>query len=165
VDTTLGLLRPFGYGRGFPDQISVATPAAGATASYTVPGDYWQRLVAARLLITTDANAANRLVTLDYISGRGVTFAQNGAALVVTASTTAQVFEWHVNRTVSEWAANTPVWAPLLDAVLPPSWVVKFNVASIQATDAISGLRLWVENFPTGARGYPLGAVTVPPGE
>jgi hypothetical protein len=165
VDTTLGLVSPFGYGKAYPDTIDVTTPAAGATASYTVPGDYYVRVVAARLSITTDANAANRLITLDYISGRGVTYMQNGAGLVVTASTTAQVFQWDAHRTVAEWAANTPVFAPLLSAFLPPSWVIKFNVANIQATDAISALRLWVENFPTGQKGYPVGPVTLRHGE
>lgn len=159
---TKSLVRQFGYGLAFPNWLDVATPAAGATASVTVPGEYSYRVVAARLLITTDANVANRLVTLDYINARGVTFAQNGAGVVVTASTTAQVFEWHANRTVSEWAANTPVWAPLLDAFLPPAFVIKFNVASVQATDQISGLRLWVEAFAVGGRGYPQEAVNIP---
>lgn len=156
---TAGLVGDFGYGLAFPDWLDITAPAAGATASYTVPGQYSQRIVAARLLITTDANAANRLITLDFLNARGITYAQNGAAVVVTANTSAQVFEWHRNRTVSEWAANTPVWAPLLDAFLPPGFVVKFNVLNIQATDAISGLRLWVEDFPTGPRGYPQSSI------
>lgn len=156
---TAGLVGQFGYGLAFPDWIDVPTPAAGATATYTVPGQYSQRIVAARLSLTTDANAANRLVTLDYVNARGITYVQNGAALVVTANTSAQVFEWHRNRTVSEWAANTLVWAPLLDVFLPPGFRVVFNVANIQVADAISGLRLWVEDFPTGLRGYPRGAV------
>jgi hypothetical protein len=88
-------------------------------------------------------------VTLDYIDAKGTTRLRNGAGLVVTASTTAQAFEWDAHRTVAEWATNTPgVWAGR--AVLPaPGWTVKFNVTSIQATDAISGLALWVETFGT----------------
>jgi hypothetical protein len=72
------------------------------------------------------------------------------------------VFEWDINRSVSEWNTGTPVWAPLQNVLMPPGFSVKFNVASIQATDAISGLRLWVEKFPTGPRGIPQGAVPSP---
>jgi hypothetical protein len=164
VSVTESLVQPFGYGRAFPDWIDVATPAAGATASVTVAGENSIRVIAARLLITTDANVANRVVTLDYLNARGTTYVQNGASVLVTASTTAQVFEWHRNRSVAEWNTGTPVWSPLLDQILPPGFTIKFNVASIQATDAISGLRLWVERFPTGARGYQQGMVPAGPG-
>lgn len=152
------LVQPFGYGIAFPDWLDVATPAAGVTATVTVPGEYYYRLVAARLSITTDANVANRFVSLDFVNARDITYLQNGAGLVVTASTTTQVFQWDSNRTVGEWAANTPVFAPLCPVFLPPAFKIRFNVASIQATDQISGLRLWVEKFPTGGRGYPAGA-------
>jgi len=158
VQVVESLVQPFGYGIAFPDWLDVATPAAGATQTVTVPGEYYYRLVAARLLITTDANVANRLVTLDYLNARGTTYLQNGAGVVVTANTSAQVFQWDANRTSGEWAANTPIFAPLSSVFLPPAFVIKFNVLNIQAADAISGLRLWVEKFPTGGRGYPQGA-------
>jgi hypothetical protein len=162
VSVTEGILEPFSVGLGYADWIDVATPAAGATASVTVEGGWFMRVLAARLAITTDANVANRLVTLDFINGRGVTYVQNGASLLVTASTTAQVFEWDIHRSVSEWNTGTPVWAPLQSVVMPPGFTVKFNVASVQATDQISGLHLWVEKFQTGPRGIPQGMVPAP---
>jgi hypothetical protein len=162
VTTTEGILEPFSVGLGYADWIDVAAPAAGATASVSVEGAWYMRVLAARLSLTTDATAANRLVTLDFINARGITYVQNGAAVVVTASTTAQVFQWQIGRTVSEWAANTLVWVPLDEAIMPPGFSVKFNVTNIQATDQISGLRLWVEKFPSGPRGYPQGAVPAP---
>jgi hypothetical protein len=115
-------------------------------------------VLGARLLITTDANAANRLITLDYIDAKGTTRLRNGAGLVVTANTTAQAFEWNSYRTVAEWAANTPVYGPVAPFFLAPGWTVKFNVTSIQATDAISGLSLWVETFGTETGAYPVGS-------
>lgn len=162
MSETQGILEPFAVGLGFADWIDVPTPAAGLTASVTVEGQWYMRVLAARLTITTDANAANRLISLDFINGRGITYVQNAAAVVVTASTTAQVFEWDIGRTVSEWNTNTPVWSPLQNFLMPPSFTVKFNVTSIQATDAISALRLWVEKFPTGPRGIAQGAVPAP---
>jgi hypothetical protein len=157
VPEVRGLLQPFAYGRGIVQYLDVATPAAGATASVVVDGRWWLRVLAARLTITTDANVANRLVTLDYIDARGVTRLRNGAGLVVPASQTAQAFEWDANRTAAEWATNTPVYGPVAPWFLAPGWVVKFNVTSIQATDAISGLSLWVETFGTEPGAYPIG--------
>jgi hypothetical protein len=159
-EATYGLLLPYSYGKGNPEYVTVATPAAGATASYIVPGSFACRVIAARLSLTTDANAANRLVTVDYIDSRGVTRLRNGAGVVWTANTSAQTFEFDANRTIAEWAANTPVFAPIAPWFLYPGWSVKFNVTNIQATDAISGLSLWVEQFQTGPRGYVLGVAS-----
>lgn len=159
MQVTEGLVQPFGYGLAYPDWLDVASPAAGATASVTVDGRFSLRVLVARLSLTTSADVANRLVTIDYIDGRGVTRAVNGAGVVVTASTTGQAFEFDAHRTVGEWAANTPVFAPLAPWILPPGSVVKFNVTNIDNTDQISGLSLWVEKFPSGARGYPQGPV------
>jgi hypothetical protein len=155
---TSGLVFPFGYGEAFPDWVDVTTPAAGATASYTVAGENAVRLIAARSTLTTDANAANRSHTVDYLDARGITRVRNGAGLVVTANTTAQTFEWSSARTVAEWAANTPVYVPLLPAILPPGFTIKFTVTNIQAGDTLTGLSLYVEKFPTGPEGYLTGA-------
>jgi hypothetical protein len=158
VSEVRGLLQPFAYGRGVVQYLDVATPAAGATASVTIDGKWWLRVLGARLLITTDANVANRLVTLDYIDAKGTTRLRNGAGLVVPASQTAQAFEWDAHRTVAEWTTNTPVYGPVAPWFLAPGWTVKFNVTSIQATDAISGLSLWVETFGTETGAYPVGS-------
>lgn len=152
-----GLLQPFAYGRGVVQYLDVATPAAAATASVIVDGKWWLRVLAARLSITTDANVANRVVTLDYIDARGVTRLKNGTSALVLASTTAQTFEFDAHRTVSDWNTGTPIFAPLAPWFLAPGWVVKFNVTNIQAADAISGLSLWVETFGTEPTAYPIG--------
>lgn len=154
-----GLVEPFGYGLAVPDWLSVTTPAAGANASVTVPGEFQYRVLGARLSLTTDANAANRLVTIDYLDGRANVRLRNGAGVVVTANTSAQTYEFDAHRTIAEWAANTPVFAPLAPWFLPPASVIRFTVTNIQATDQISGLSLWVEKFPTGPSGYQTGAI------
>lgn len=156
---TAGLVEPFGYGVAYPDWLDLATPAAGAVQTLTVPGEYNMRVVAATLTITTDANVANRFVSLDFINARGITYVRNAASVLLTASTTAQSFYWAIDRTVAEWNTGTPVFVPLLNAFLPPGFAVKFAVDSIQATDAISNLHLWVEKYPTGPRGFAQGMV------
>jgi hypothetical protein len=104
---------------------------------------------AARRALTTDANVASRVVTVDYIDAKGTTWLRNGTSALVLASTTAQTFEFDAHRTLSEWNTGTPVFAPLAPFFLPPGFSVKFNVTNIQATDAISGLALWFDTFQT----------------
>ena len=67
-DVTTGLLQPFGWGLGYPDWIDPASPAAGANFVHTVGGSHYERLIAATATVTTDANAANRFVSLDYMN-------------------------------------------------------------------------------------------------
>lgn len=154
-----GLVSPYSYGDAYLFWLNVPTPAAGAAATFNVPGEYAARVVAAHSVLTTDANAANRLHTIDYIDGKSDTYLRNGAGVVVTASTTAQAFEWSSSRGVAEWAANTPVFAPIQPTILYPGFQVKFQVSNIQVADQLSALRLLLECFPTGGAGFELGVV------
>lgn len=156
---TVGLVRPYGFGLAYPQWQTPVAPAAGAVFTDTVPGHHYARILAVRCSVSTDSNAANRLVTFDFVNARGSTFVQNGAAVIVTASTTGQVFEWSVSRTVSEWNTNTPIWAPLADLFLPPAFQFKINIQNIQVGDTITGISIWREHFPTGPRGFPDGQV------
>lgn len=154
-----GLASPFVYGGAYPNWFTVNDPAAGALATYVVPGEFAVRPVAAHSVLTTDANAANRVVTIDYLDAHGNVYLRNGAGLVVTASTTAQAFEWSTTRAVAEWATNTPVFAPLQPAILYPGFQIRFQVTNVQTGDQLSALRLIVECFPTSQDGFVLGVV------
>lgn len=160
MQVTTGLLAPFGWGLGYPDWIDPTAPAAGANFVHVVGGTHYERLLAVRATISTDSNVANRFVSVDYINARGTTYCRNAAGVVVTASTTGQVFEWNAARTVAEWATNTPVLAPLLMAFLPPAFQVQITLDNIQVGDTITAVHLWVEKWPTGPRGEPTGMVT-----
>lgn len=161
----MGLVLPFGYGKAFPDWVDVPAPAAGAETAFTVDGGYAIRLLAARSILTTDANVANRSHTVDYVDARGNVRVRNGAGLVVTASTSAQGFEWSSSRAIAEWASNTPIYAPLFPAILPPGFTIRFEVTNMQAGDQLSGLSLYVERFPTGPGGFLTGAGVDAPGD
>lgn len=156
---TWGLLYGLGYGVGYPDQLDPASPAAGANFALTVDGAWVLRPLAVKYQIDTDANAANRFVSVDYIDARGITRHRNAAGLVVTASTTAQVFDHSVSRGVAEWAANTPVLAPLEPFFLYPGYTLQITVDNKQAGDTITAIHMLVEKFETGTQGYELGAV------
>ena len=160
---TGGFLQPFAHGLGYPDFITLTQPAAGANLAFPVPANTYLRILAARCNITTDANAANRFVSLDYLNARSVTQVRNAAGLVVTASTTNQKFEWNAQRTDAQWAANTPVLLPVLPMFLSPGMIVQITLDAIQAGDQISLASLTVERFDTGTLGYTTGFAPSPP--
>lgn len=154
---TAGLLEAFSYGLGYQDFIPLANPAAGANQSFTVDSRNWLRVLGARATLTTDANAANRLLSLDYITGRTQTYLRNQPPVVITAGTTNQAFEWKEQLTGSEWNTNTPVHTPVSSIFLAPGTVIQFTVTNVQVGDQLSGLSLTVERFDTGPSGYPVG--------
>lgn len=159
-DVTTGLLQPFGWGLGFPDWSDPDSPAAGANYTRVVGGTHYERIIAATVTLTTSATAANRFVSLDFINARGTTYCRNAAGVVVTASTTNQVFHWNSARTVGEWAPGTPILCPLMLAFLPPAFKVQITVDNIDTTDALTAVHFWLEKWETGPRGEPTGMVT-----
>lgn len=139
------------YDERYVDWVDVAQPAAGANASFLVPGQFGVRVLAARATLSTDANAANRLLSLDYINANSVTRVRNCASVVWTANTTSQAFVWNTAWSVSEWNTNTPVLMPVASLLLPPGWSIRFTVDNVQAGDQLAALSLVVEKIPTGA--------------
>lgn len=133
------------------------TPAAGANYTLAVPGQWEMRVLSVLFTFVADANAANRVVTLDHVSPDGKVFASSGASAVITATTT-QAYIGQIDRTNSEWNANTPIWFPIADFWVKPAYSARITVANIQATDQLSAIRLIVERFETGPAGYPQGA-------
>ena len=157
-----GLVGPATYGPAYPSWVDVTTPAAGANASTTVDGRWTERLIGARCTFTPDNNAANRLVTLDYVDPKGTVRLRNGAGVVFAATSGAQAFEFDAHRTVAEWATNTPVFVPLAPWFLPSGWTYRFTADNIQVGDTFTLLSVWTERFQTGRGGYQLGVVPEP---
>lgn len=147
------LSEPYGLGRGFQSVVRGANPAAGAGFSLTIDPRWRWRLLSAVFTLTTDANAANRYVTVEYQESDGVTFMADGAAVVVTASST-QRFVGQVDRGVGEWAANTDVFFPLTPVYLDGGTLVKITVGGIQVTDTLTGIRFVFNRFQTGGEPY-----------
>ena len=152
-----GLLEPFAVGIGYQDFVQVTTPAAGANAPFVVESRNWLRVLAAVATLTTDANAANRVLSLDFINARGTTYLRNFAPLVITANTAATVFHWQEQVTTSEWNTNTPVKVPVSSLFLPPATTVQFTLDNKQVGDTLTVLSLTVERFDTGPTGYAIG--------
>lgn len=142
-----------GYSKAYEEWVPVASPAAGANAQIVVPGQFATRLIAITFRLVTDANAANRIATVDYQDGAGNTFVSSGASAVQTASLTQDYFG-DTERGVAEWNTNTPVWFPIADVILMPGRIVQVTVANKQATDQLSRIFAVFERYPTGPRGY-----------
>ena len=117
-------------------------PAAGANLTLTLPPAHYTILQSVQFALTTDANVANRYVNVDYIARGGVQNIRNAATVLVTANTTAQVFQFDSAHTVSEWNTGTAVFAPLLDVPLPAGWSVRITVDSIQVGDQIASAKV-----------------------
>lgn len=146
-----GELEPFGQGRGYVDHVAPAQPAAGANLTIPLDPTFLFRPLSVRFSVTTDANVANRFPTVDYCDPEGTVWVRNAAGLVLTASTTGQVFDFNAQRTVAEWAANTDVLAPLSDFFIPGGWQLRITLSNIQAGDQISAVRFYHEKWVTGA--------------
>ncbi len=143
------LVEGFTREAGFVDFFSPASPAAGANYSFTVGSlncDY-ARIVSCIATLATDANAANRIFALDYITGRSTTAIRNAATVLVTANTSATVFQWDHAHTVSEWQTGTAIYSPLADVIFATNWTVQLTVDNKQAGDAITAITFVVEKF------------------
>lgn len=157
--TTLGLLRPFSYGRGYRRSIIATVPAAGANYVHRVPGDKAERLMGITFTLTTSATVANRAVTIDYARANVGTYLQDGAAVVQTAGS-AQVYNGSDNRANSEWNTGTAVLFPLWGGILEPGETFGITVASIDTTDALTGIIYTIETYEIGHGGYVIGGVS-----
>ncbi len=144
----------YGYGLSEQTTLSGVNPAAGSAfalklGSTDAPGGYKWRLVGATWKLTTDANAANRYVTVEYLGGDGVSVLGDAAAKVVVANVTAQRYCGSVNRGVGEVATGTDILLPLSGLWLEAGATVQIAVANIQVGDTLTVIRLTFDRVPT----------------
>lgn len=87
-------LRPSAYfrGRGWPQLIKVPAPAAGASLTRVVPGDYWERLLSLAFTLTTSATVAARSIALNLLDGDGNIFNQTQIAAGIIAGSVSTQF-------------------------------------------------------------------------
>lgn len=145
----------YGHGRTFQTTIipgtgeAAAAPAAGANYTFAVGPWDRMRLVFATFKLATDANAANRYTTIEYPGGASATaVVADGAAVVLTANTSAQRFVGMLMRGAGEWNTNTDVFFSLCGIWLEVGRTITINVANIQAGDQLSAIRLTFDVTP-----------------
>lgn len=132
---------------GYLDQITPISPAAGANLTVDLGLQRWIIIHSLTVTLSTDANAANRFVSVDYLVARGAAVMRNAATVLVTANTSLQVFQFDNQHHVSEWNTNTPVYAPLMPVPLQAGWQLRVTVDNIQAGDTLTACKLLVTRF------------------
>lgn len=146
--SSFALTQPFGLGRGYQHPTTAAPPAAGQNFTTQLDSRYRWRYVSCVFTLTTDVNAANRYVVVEYLAGNGNAEVADAAAVVVTASST-QRYCGSVSRSVAEWAANTDVLFPLTPVFLDGGGTLQIRVAGIQAGDTLTLIQFVFDRFPT----------------
>lgn len=154
MSTWFGLVQEYGAGQGFEEVVKGTNPTAGLIYSHNLDSRYRTRLVSAVFTLTTDANAANRYVTVENQDGDGNTITVSSAAVTVSANST-QRFAGSLIRGHSEWAANTDVLFPILPSFMSGGTVLAIVVANIQAGDALTKIRWIFDRFPTDLDRWP----------
>jgi hypothetical protein len=145
------LSQPYGAGLGTQFYERGVTPAVGTSfVSAFDPRLGIRRLVACVFTLATDSNAANRYVTVEYADGAGVSYGADAAAVVVTASTTAQRYCGSIYRGVAEWNANTDVLFPLTPVFVKDGFQLTIKVANVQAGDQLSLIGFVTDRFAYG---------------
>lgn len=112
------------------------TPAAGASFSLTTPGRPGWLLVAVTFRLVTDANVADRAVTVDYDDGNGSLFGSNGFGAVVTANTT-ELFAFQANVGQAAWNTQGQAFVPLLPVEFQGGQKLQINLKNVQAGDQL----------------------------
>lgn len=138
------------YDEAYVDFLDVTSPAAGANAATIVPGQFGFRVLAALATLTTDANVANRLVSLDVINANTSTRLRNPAPASVPANTTNQRYVWNAAYTSGASITNGPMVIPVNDLLVPASWSIQITVDNKQVGDQLAAVSLIVLKVPTG---------------
>lgn len=141
---------PYRYDEAYVDYLDVGQPSAGANAAVTVPGQFGYRVLAALATLTTDANVANRLVSIDVINANASTRLRNPLPATIAASQTNVKLVWSCAWANGISVTNGPLIAPVNELLVPASWSIQFTVDNKQAGDQLSALSLVVLKVPTG---------------
>jgi hypothetical protein len=129
--------------------IPLADPAAGAAATYRIPGETWECIHTARFTYVASVAVANRFLTVDLLDGDSAPFARIMSPTALTAGLTRSITYAHGlgDFTVSAGGEET---APLPKLVLPPGFTVQLTAVSIDAGDQISDVSIYVTRAPSG---------------
>lgn len=133
---------------GYPEFKTFTSPAAGADFSYSVPGDFYVRLLAVYCKFVADANVASREVVLSYEDSGGNRYDLMGANTTITAGNTGY-YSFSAFQSYATATVDSSVLVPIHPVILSPTQVFKLHVVSVQAADALTQIRAIWERFYT----------------
>lgn len=131
---------------GYPYLVTPASPAAGASYSYQVPGNYFMRPISVYCKLVADANVASREVVVEYQTAEGTRFDLSGVATTVVASNTG-VYVFSAFQALAEFTVDGSALVPLHPTLLMPTEKLAITVVNVQATDQLSQIRIRWEQF------------------
>lgn len=141
-------VEPASVGRGFRELVTGTTPAAGADFTQQLEGRYLTRLLSVHVRLVADGTAANREVVLEYRNDANLRVTLAGAPVTWPASSTVD-YEFNIHQGQAEWVVDSSVLVPLPALFLPAGWNFRVHVVNMQATDALSAIRIYWERFWT----------------
>lgn len=151
----LAVTQPYSVGLGIQEPFNGATPAAGANFTYTVDGYGVRRFLSLVFTVTLANAGSNRYVSVEYRGKDALPFSVNAPARVQTINT-ADRYAGSIAYHVSDFATGSDVFFPLDPVMLYPGDTLSIIIASINASDAITGVRGVVERFPLDAANLPV---------
>lgn len=124
--------------------VLVSNPAAGGGFTYTPSGAEWTLVLAVCFKLVTDANAASRLVSLDYIGGDAGVLARHSSGYTQATGLTSQyTFAQELNVYGANDAAS--IGAPLTPVWLRLGQKVTVNLTNHQVGDQISSAYVTID--------------------
>jgi hypothetical protein len=143
-----------GYGRSFQSVVRGVNPAAGASFSLTLDSRWVWRCVSAVFTLTTDANVANRYVTMEATQDDGASYAVSAPAVVFTAGGTAR-YVGSISQGVGEWNTGTDAFFHLAPVWMFGGSILTITVGSIQVGDTLTKIRFVFDRVPSDAENVP----------
>ena len=134
---------PPSAGIGITRSVTIATPAAGANWSITVPAGASWTLNSVRATLATSAAVANRVPDLQIKDGSGNIVMDALAGVAQTASLT-DVWNWSAGAATSTVLGATNTVGLPAGFKLNAGWVIQQATAGLQAADQWSGIALAV---------------------
>ena len=135
-------------GEGLIRAVNIANPAAGAEISTSVPTNTRWQLLGARFVLTCDANAANRRVTLIIDDGTNETLADSAGALQTANQARNYSFADGIPADTGFIGAELRVAIPTT-LKLFQAWRIRTSTAALQVGDQFSSIYLvvmeWIE--------------------
>lgn len=133
---------------GVPALEYADNPAVATGFSKAVNSNYYDRLLSVYVTLVTDANVADRYVSVQYKDPTGLVWAVSGAAVAVTASST-QAFHFSAFHPESAWPVGGVVIAPLVPLLMSAPHTWNIVVQNVQAGDQLSTIRYMRDRFYT----------------
>lgn len=134
--------------------VGLPNPAAGANLSYTLPRSEYTRIRAVTFKLVTSAQVATRTVILELVDGSGVVMAASSSGFTQTATNTV-LYTFGCDLNVFGANNGAVCGAPLVGIWMDGGQKLVTSIANIQTSDAISNVRLVVDQVSAPGQGIP----------